>query len=75
MTDLGEVVDVGVGHASHRDAAVAGHVDGVLVAERVDLLLGEAGEREHADLVVDMRPVFRGASLRQLVDQQRAHVD
>jgi hypothetical protein len=72
---LGEVLDVLGVQASHADTAVLGHVDVVLLAESQDLRLGQASEREHADLVGDVVPRAGSLQLLEVVAQCRAHLD
>ena len=72
---LGEVLNIVRVQASHADAAVLGHVHVVLLAQRQDLLLAEAGEREHADLIGDVVPCAGSLELVELLLQRLAHLD
>lgn len=59
----------------HGDAAVLGHVDVRVLAQLQDLLLCQAGEAEHADLVGDVVPGTGGTELLELAAQCLAHLD
>mmetsp|Transcript_39769 Transcript_39769/g.71393 ORF Transcript_39769/g.71393 Transcript_39769/m.71393 type:complete len:241 (+) Transcript_39769:491-1213(+) len=72
---LGEALHVLAVDAGHGDAAVAGHVDGVLRRELVHILGVHSGEAEHADLVGDVVPGTRGARGLQRLAQALAHGD
>lgn len=72
---LGKVLDIVRVQASHADTAVLSHVDVVLLAQRQDLLLAEAGEGEHADLVGDVVPRAGSLELVELLLERLAHLD
>jgi hypothetical protein len=61
--------------AGHRDAAVGGHVDVRLLRERLRLRLREPGEAEHADLLLDVRPLAGRVERDERVVQLVAHAD
>ena len=70
---IGYVVEVARVEASDGDAAIHGHVDGVLLSELINLVFVEAGEGEHADLVGHVLPVVLVAERLQFVDKARSH--
>ena len=72
---LRKVLDIVGVQASHADAAVFGHVDMVLLAQSQDLGLGQAGEREHADLIGNVVPRAGSLQLLEVLAQRRAHLD
>lgn len=63
---LGKIFNIVGVETSHADAAVLGHVDMPLLPDGQDLLLGDAGEAEHADLTGDVFPVARGSQSIEL---------
>ena len=71
VCDVVEVLRVETGDGN---TAVHGHVDGILFAELVDLVLVQASEGEHANLVGDVAPIVLIAHLFQLVAEAVAHV-
>ena len=75
MDGVGQVGVVLGRDAGDGDAAVLGQVDGELLGETLNLLLVEAGEAEHADLVGDVLPVVNRALLSQVLHQAAAHCD
>ena len=68
-----EGIDVGAGDAGDGDAAGVDDVDGVIVAQAVDLFFGEAGEAEHAALVGDEGEIHLGGFGGHGVDELFAH--
>ena len=72
---LGKVLNIGLVETSHRDAAVAGKVDVGLLGEGINLLGREAGEREHANLRLDVAPLAGSVELNELVVKLLTHVD
>ena len=73
MESVCDVVEVLRVEASDGNTAVHGHVNGILFAELVDLVLVQAGEGEHANLVDDVAPIVLVAHLLQLVAEAVAH--
>ena len=71
---LGEVLDVMRVQACHGDAAVLRHVDMRVLTQLQDLLFGQAGEAEHADLVCDVVPCAGCAELLELAAEGAAHL-
>jgi hypothetical protein len=57
------------------DSAILGHVDVGIRSDLQDLLLGQASETEHADLVDDVVPVARSLQLVELALESLAHRD
>jgi hypothetical protein len=75
MDGLSKVLYVTGGDTGHGDSSVAGHVDGELTGEAVNLLWGQSREAEHTNLLVDVRPVAGGSELLQIVGKHGAHGD
>jgi hypothetical protein len=57
------------------DSAILGHVDVGIGSNLQNLLLGQASETEHADLVDDVVPVARSLQLVELALESLAHRD
>jgi hypothetical protein len=55
------------------NSAVLGHVDMGIGSDLQNLLLGQASETEHADLIDDVVPVARGLQLVELGLESLAH--
>lgn len=72
---FGKVLDVVRVKTRHADAAVLRHVDVVLLAQREDLLFGQTGEREHADLVGDVVPGAGSLELLEFRLESLTHLD
>ncbi|KAI7372235.1 PLP-dependent transferase [Hortaea werneckii] len=72
---LGKVIDVLRIQTRHTNTSVLGHVDMELLAELLHLLLVEAGEGEHANLVGDVIPGAGSAHLLELGAELLAHLD
>lgn len=76
MDGLGEVLDVLGRDTGDRDTAILGEVDVVLVLHLLNLLGGQAGVAEHADLVGDVVPVALGlVVVDKMVLELGAHGD
>lgn len=75
MHCLCKVLDVGRRNACDRDSAVLGEVDGVVFGHLCDLLLGEASEAEHTNLVSNVVPVQGGAVLLEVALELGSHGD
>lgn len=73
VESISNVVQVLGVETSDGDAAVHRHVNGVLFAELVHLVLVQAGEGEHANLVGNMAPVVLVAQFGHVVDEAVAH--
>ncbi|KAF1748076.1 hypothetical protein GCK72_024543 [Caenorhabditis remanei] len=72
---MGKVGDVVRRDTSNRDTSVLGQVDRVLLDEFLDLLLVDAGEAEHSNLVGDVLPVAGGSLLGEQVLELGSHGD
>jgi len=70
VSDVVQVLSVQTGDG---DTAIHSHVNGVLFAELVNLVLVQAGEGEHANLVGNVAPVVLVADGGQLVAEAVAH--
>ena len=67
MDGSGDVVDVAAVDAGNADSAVLGEVDAILLPDLEHLLLTQAGEGEHSDLVGDVRPILATALLGKAI--------
>ena len=68
-----DIVEVTGVETSDGNTAVHCHVDGVLLTELVDLVLVQASEGEHANLVGDVTPVVLVAEFGELVAETMTH--
>ena len=73
MESFGDVVEVLGVEASDGDTSIHGHVDVILLAQLVDLVLVETGEGEHADLAGDVAPVVLVSEGSQFLNKTMAH--
>lgn len=73
---LGHILDVARIQAGHTDASILRQIDMPLLPHDQGLLLRQAREAEHADLIRDMLPAaFLSVQLLQLASQGFPHVD
>ena len=72
---LGHILHISPVEAGHANAAVLGHVDMSVLPDLQHLLLVQAREAEHADLVRDVPPAaFLAVQFLQLPAQHRSHL-
>ncbi|KAI6769329.1 hypothetical protein HG531_010433 [Fusarium graminearum] len=75
QSSLCKVLNVVFVETSHADTTVLGHVDVEFFSKLKYLLLAQASEAEHADLVGDVVPGTRGLELFKLGSEDVAHAD
>ena len=73
MESFSDSVNVVRVKACNRDSAVSGHVNMMVVLQRVDLLSAEACEGEHTNLTSYVAPVVRASVLLEFIDQATSH--
>ncbi len=74
MESLSDVIEVAGVKSSDGNTTIGSHVNSVLLAKFVDLLLVEAGEGEHANLVDHVLPRVLAAEVLEVLDQSVTHL-
>ena len=73
MEGISDVVNVLGVDTADTDSTILSHVDSILSSQLVHDLLGEASVAEHANLVLNVLPAVRAASVLQLLHDSVPH--
>jgi len=71
---LGDIVDVHGVETGDGDTTVHSHIDGVVLAKLINLVLVQSSEREHANLTGDVAPIMLIAQLCELATETDSHL-